>query len=69
MDSDRVTNADNQRGSTMSTEHQSSSDKPIVIVGGGVTGLVTAHLLLERGQKQIVVEKLPTLGVWRAIQI
>ena len=46
----------------MSTEHQSSSDKPIVIVGGGVTGLVTAHLLLERGQKVIVVEKLPTLG-------
>ena len=46
-------------GYTMSTEHHSSADKPIVIVGGGVTGLVTAHLLLERGQKVIVVEKLP----------
>ena len=46
----------------MSTEHHSSADKPIVIVGGGVTGLVTAHLLLERGQKVIVVEKLSTLG-------
>ena len=46
----------------MSTEHHPSTDKPIVIVGGGVTGLVTAHLLLERGQKVILVEKLSTLG-------
>ena len=41
---------------------QQSTSKPIVIVGGGVTGLVTAHILLERGQDVIVVEKLSTLG-------
>lgn len=40
----------------------SASSKPVVIVGGGVTGLVTAHILLERGVKVIVVEKLDTLG-------
>ena len=40
----------------------STDSKPIVIVGGGVTGLVTAHILLERGQNVIVVEKLNVLG-------
>ena len=40
----------------------SISDKPIVIAGGGVTGLVTAHLLLEQGCKVVLIEHLPILG-------
>ena len=39
----------------------SESSKPVV-VGGGVTGLVTAHILLERGIPVIVVENLNVLG-------
>ncbi len=35
---------------------------PVVIVGGGVTGLVTAHLLSEAGVKVVVIEKFPTVG-------
>ncbi|MEC8278503.1 MAG: FAD-dependent oxidoreductase, partial [Myxococcota bacterium] len=37
-------------------------DKPVVIVGGGVTGLVTAHLLLEAGAKVVVIEKMEQVG-------
>jgi len=37
-------------------------DGPVVIVGAGVTGLVTAQLLAEAGAEVIVVEKLDTLG-------
>ncbi len=44
------------------TTTDSAQNNPIVIVGGGVTGLVTAHILLERGQDVILVEKLDTLG-------
>ena len=39
-----------------------TQEKLIVIVGGGVTGLVTAHILLEQGAKVVVIEKLPVLG-------
>lgn len=35
---------------------------PVVVVGGGVTGLVTAHLLAEAGVEVIVIEKLPVVG-------
>ena len=38
------------------------TDKPVVIVGGGVTGLVAAHLLAEAGIKAIVIEKLADAG-------
>ena len=37
-------------------------DKPVVIVGAGVTGLVSAHLLAEAGVKVIVVECLNDVG-------
>lgn len=37
-------------------------DKPVVIVGGGVTGLVAAHLLLEAGAKVVVIEKMEQVG-------
>jgi protoporphyrinogen oxidase len=37
-------------------------DKPVVIVGAGVTGLVTGHLLAEAGVKVIIIEKLPIVG-------
>lgn len=37
-------------------------DGPVVVVGGGVTGLVTAHLLAEAGATVHVIEKLPELG-------
>ena len=43
----------------MSIEHTTN---PIVIVGGGVTGLVTAQLLLEKGQSVVVIETLPVVG-------
>ena len=46
----------------MADIQHSDSNKPIVIVGGGVTGLVTAHILSEQNQPVIVVEKLATLG-------
>ena len=35
---------------------------PVVIVGGGVTGLVTAHLLAESGAKVVVIEKFERVG-------
>jgi protoporphyrinogen oxidase len=37
-------------------------DGPVVIVGAGVTGLVTAHLLSEAGVEVVVIEKLNQLG-------
>ncbi len=35
---------------------------PVVIVGGGVAGLVTAHLLTEAGAKVVVIEKFERVG-------
>ncbi len=46
----------------MADHQHSDSKKPIIVVGGGVTGLVTAHILSEQNQPVIVVEKLATLG-------
>ena len=37
-------------------------DKPVVVVGAGVAGLVTAHLLAEAGVKVIVIECLQDVG-------
>lgn len=37
-------------------------DGPVVIVGGGVAGLVSAHLLLEAGCEVVVVEREPLVG-------
>ena len=37
-------------------------DGTVVVVGAGVAGLVTAHLLAESGCKVVVIEKLPMLG-------
>ena len=36
--------------------------KPVVIVGGGVAGLVTGHLLSEAGVKVVIVEKFERVG-------
>ena len=46
----------------MSSAPTSVFSAPVVIVGGGVTGLVTAHLLSEAGVKVVVVEKLDKVG-------
>ncbi len=37
-------------------------DGPVVVVGAGVAGLVTAHLLAEAGAEVVVVEKLDQVG-------
>jgi protoporphyrinogen oxidase len=37
-------------------------DGPVVIVGGGVTGLISAHLLLEAGCDVTVIEREPLAG-------
>lgn len=37
-------------------------DGPVVVVGAGVTGLVTAHLLAEAGAKVIVIEREEEIG-------
>jgi protoporphyrinogen oxidase len=37
-------------------------DGPVVVVGGGVAGLVTAHLLAESGAQVVVVEKFERVG-------
>ncbi len=37
-------------------------DGPVVVVGGGVTGLVTAHLLAESGADVVVVEREARVG-------
>lgn len=36
--------------------------RPVVIVGAGVAGLLTAHLLAEAGAQVVVIEKLPVVG-------
>jgi protoporphyrinogen oxidase len=46
----------------MSGASTSVFSKPVVIVGGGVTGLITAHLLSEAGVKVVVIEKLDKVG-------
>ncbi len=35
---------------------------PVVIVGAGVTGLVTGHLLAEAGVDVVIIEKLQDIG-------
>ena len=37
-------------------------DGPVVVVGGGVAGLVTAHLLSEAGAKVVVIERFERVG-------
>jgi protoporphyrinogen oxidase len=37
-------------------------DGTVVVVGAGVTGLVTAHLLAEAGSRVVVIEKDPLIG-------
>ena len=37
-------------------------DGPVVVVGGGVAGLVTAHLLAEAGAQVVVIEKFSRVG-------
>ena len=38
------------------------TQNPVVIVGGGVAGLVCAHILLEQGIEVVIIERLETLG-------
>jgi len=44
------------------TDAPSVHDGTVVVVGAGVTGLVTAQLLCEAGVDVVVIEKLPQLG-------
>ncbi|NOY24910.1 MAG: NAD(P)-binding protein [Oligoflexia bacterium] len=44
------------------TESVSVFDAPVVVVGAGVAGLVSAHLLAEAGADVVVIEKLPMVG-------
>jgi len=44
------------------TAPSSVFDGPVVIVGGGVTGLVTGQLLAEAGAKVVIVEKFQRVG-------
>lgn len=37
-------------------------DGPVVVVGGGVAGLTTAHLLAESGARVVVIEKFERVG-------
>lgn len=46
----------------MAEPQTSVFDGPVVIVGAGVAGLVTAHLLAEAGAEVVVIEKLPIVG-------
>ncbi len=46
----------------MSTERISVFDGPVVIVGGGVAGLVSAQLLAEAGVQVVVIERNPIVG-------
>ena len=43
-------------------EQSSPTQSKPVVVGGGVTGLVTAQLLLERGVPVVLIEKQNVLG-------
>jgi UDP-galactopyranose mutase len=44
------------------TEQTSVFSGPVVIVGAGVAGLVSAHLLAEAGVQVVVIEKLDDIG-------
>lgn len=46
----------------MESSAPSVFDGPVVVVGGGVAGLVTAHLLVEAGADVVVIEREPVLG-------
>ena len=46
----------------MNTLKQSSDDKPVLVVGGGISGLQSAISLAKIGAKVIVAEKSPALG-------
>ena len=46
----------------MSQATPSIFDGPVVIVGAGVTGLVTGHLLAEAGADVVIIEKLEDIG-------
>jgi len=46
----------------MRTVPSQHSVKPVVVVGAGVAGLVSAHLLLEAGVPVVVVERQPEIG-------
>lgn len=47
---------------TQPSEPVSVFDAPVVVVGAGVTGLVTAHLLAEAGAQVVLIEKLDDIG-------
>lgn len=49
-------------GSEVGLSKPSVMDGPVVVVGAGVAGLVTAHLLAESGAKVIVVESFSDIG-------
>ncbi|MEL6342889.1 MAG: FAD-dependent oxidoreductase [Myxococcota bacterium] len=44
------------------TQNNSVFDGPVVVVGAGVAGLITAHLLAEAGANVTVIEKLDKVG-------
>ena len=46
----------------MSSNQNSVFSGPVVVVGAGVAGLVSAHLLAEAGADVVVIEKLDCLG-------
>jgi len=46
----------------LSSSPPSVFDGPVVIVGAGVTGLVTGHLLAEAGVDVVIIEKLDDIG-------
>ncbi len=46
----------------MSTAPSSVFSGPVVVVGAGVTGLLSAHLLAEAGAEVVVIEKLDQIG-------
>lgn len=46
----------------MSTEPNSVYSGPVVVVGAGVAGLLTAHLLSEAGVDVVVIERLDQVG-------
>ena len=51
-----------QSGKPVPKSQSTVFDGTVVIVGGGVAGLITAHLLTEAGCKVVVIEKLPIVG-------